>query len=107
MIRRPPRSTQSRSSAASDVYKRQVRGVVGKGRAFFAELFEVVLAVFTSAAGIHHATDAGDVAFLEFLDVRADFHDASDDFVTGHARVGGALPFIAGDMHVRVTDAAI
>ena len=26
MIRRPPRSTQSRSSAASDVYKRQVYG---------------------------------------------------------------------------------
>src|SRR5680860_1340388 len=26
MIRRPPRSTQSRSSAASDVYKRQVDG---------------------------------------------------------------------------------
>ena len=26
MIRRPPRSTQSRSSAASDVYKRQVQG---------------------------------------------------------------------------------
>src|SRR5450756_2952416 len=26
MIRRPPRSTQSRSSAASDVYKRQQRG---------------------------------------------------------------------------------
>src|SRR5680860_1152056 len=28
MIRRPPRSTQSRSSAASDVYKRQVRSLV-------------------------------------------------------------------------------
>src|SRR5680860_1876166 len=26
MIRRPPRSTQSRSSAASDVYKRQIKG---------------------------------------------------------------------------------
>src|SRR5450756_2801984 len=26
MIRRPPRSTQSRSSAASDVYKRQILG---------------------------------------------------------------------------------
>ena len=26
MIRRPPRSTQSRSSAASDVYKRQRKG---------------------------------------------------------------------------------
>ena len=30
MIRRPPRSTQSRSSAASDVYKRQLTNVVGK-----------------------------------------------------------------------------
>ena len=29
MIRRPPRSTQSRSSAASDVYKRQAKGVWG------------------------------------------------------------------------------
>src|SRR5450756_1519431 len=35
MIRRPPRSTQSRSSAASDVYKRQVLGVVLR---FFQEL---------------------------------------------------------------------
>ena len=33
MIRRPPRSTQSRSSAASDVYKRQVYGVI-KGYSF-------------------------------------------------------------------------
>ena len=31
MIRRPPRSTQSRSSAASDVYKRQVQGNVEAG----------------------------------------------------------------------------
>src|SRR5450756_3108336 len=30
MIRRPPRSTQSRSSAASDVYKRQVPGWIGR-----------------------------------------------------------------------------
>src|SRR5680860_1131023 len=30
MIRRPPRSTQSRSSAASDVYKRQVLHAGGK-----------------------------------------------------------------------------
>src|SRR5665809_50682 len=35
MIRRPPRSTQSRSSAASDVYKRQLldRLLVNAGRA--------------------------------------------------------------------------
>src|SRR5680860_1876751 len=32
MIRRPPRSTQSRSSAASDVYKRQPRGDTGAPR---------------------------------------------------------------------------
>eukprot|EP00657_Telonema_sp_P-1_P008304 TRINITY_DN29208_c0_g1_i1.p1 TRINITY_DN29208_c0_g1~~TRINITY_DN29208_c0_g1_i1.p1 ORF type:complete len:109 (-),score=35.49 TRINITY_DN29208_c0_g1_i1:115-441(-) len=30
MMRRPPRSTQSRSSAASDVYKRQERGYLGE-----------------------------------------------------------------------------
>src|SRR5450756_1241685 len=35
MIRRPPRSTQSRSSAASDVYKRQIQGWVQDGRVWF------------------------------------------------------------------------
>ena len=30
MIRRPPRSTLDRSSAASDVYKRQVENLIGK-----------------------------------------------------------------------------
>src|SRR5450756_1313191 len=32
MIRRPPRSTQSRSSAASDVYKRQLQDDAGHGQ---------------------------------------------------------------------------
>ena len=32
MIRRPPRSTQSRSSAASDVYKRQVLSIASDER---------------------------------------------------------------------------
>src|SRR5680860_694365 len=35
MIRRPPRSTQSRSSAASDVYKRQVQYVEAHGTGTF------------------------------------------------------------------------
>src|SRR5450756_2416748 len=38
MIRRPPRSTQSRSSAASDVYKRQLQDFtchIGKGEFVF------------------------------------------------------------------------
>ena len=34
MIRRPPRSTQSRSSAASDVYKRQMYNIKQAGWSF-------------------------------------------------------------------------
>jgi hypothetical protein len=94
-------------SAVSHAAAVFIRAVEGKDRAFFAELFEVVLAAFTNAAGIHHATDAGDVAFLELLDARADFRDASDDFMAGHAGISGAMPFVADGMHVRVTDAAI
>ena len=84
-----------------------VRAVVGEGRAVLAELFEVVLAAFTGAAGIHQATHAGDVAFLELFNVRASFHDAPDDFMAGHARVGGAVPFVADGMQVRVANATI
>src|SRR5450756_1398753 len=43
MIRRPPRSTQSRSSAASDVYKRQLVGdAVGAARAPLDGALDVV-----------------------------------------------------------------
>jgi hypothetical protein len=83
-----------------------VRGVVGEGGAVQAVLFEVVLAIFTGAARVHHATDGGNVAFLEFFDLRAGFHDASEDFVAGDARISGALPFVAGDVEVRMADAA-
>ena len=44
MIRRPPRSTQSRSSAASDVYKRQIQ--------CFKKQFPVVIAQIDSLAAI-------------------------------------------------------
>src|SRR5450756_3260725 len=40
MIRRPPRSTQSRSSAASDVYKRQIRTLTPEIRARIGYLTE-------------------------------------------------------------------
>src|SRR5680860_1901289 len=61
MIRRPPRSTQSRSSAASDVYKRQVLEVMGIGGAEDASWFVkdiplfiafAVLAAYTYASGL-------------------------------------------------------
>src|SRR5450756_1258272 len=58
MIRRPPRSTQSRSSAASDVYKRQDLGFTayiygwGAGIFFFAYfLFEVPSNLILERAG--------------------------------------------------------
>src|SRR5450756_2019407 len=41
MIRRPPRSTQSRSSAASDVYKRQVFEVTARRRVVVSALAEL------------------------------------------------------------------
>ena len=44
MIRRPPRSTLDRSSAASDVYKRQVLAGVGGGLGVVVE--ELLLEAF-------------------------------------------------------------
>src|SRR5450756_397432 len=43
MIRRPPRSTQSRSSAASDVYKRQENAFVSYVRKHWQEFFPRML----------------------------------------------------------------
>src|SRR5680860_1350591 len=70
MIRRPPRSTQSRSSAASDVYKRQVKELSGEGyqagvkqrfeealdhlRALGAEIVEVSCPSFQYAMGAYY-----------------------------------------------------
>src|SRR5450756_2615122 len=48
MRRRPPRSTQSRSSAASDVYKRQTqytRGLARVTQAFRARYYQLALRV--------------------------------------------------------------
>ncbi len=93
------------SHRARDVF---IRAVVGEnGAAIFAELFEAVLATFAGAAGIHHATDGGDIAFLEFFNMRAGLHDPPDDFVAGHARISGAAPFIAGGVQIGMADAAV
>ena len=83
-----------------------IGAVTGKGRAFFGKLFEAVLAAFAFAARIHHATDAGNVAFLELFDVRTHFGYASDDFMAGHARIRGAMPLVADDVQIRMADAA-
>ena len=48
MIRRPPRSTQSRSSAASDVYKRQVLQLTGLEQMEAAEPKETPVAALVT-----------------------------------------------------------
>src|SRR5450756_1412115 len=60
MIRRPPRSTQSRSSAASDVYKRQV--VVNRVRASASgpRPAEAVRAALRRYAGVADARIIGE-----------------------------------------------
>src|SRR5450756_3179930 len=66
MIRRPPRSTQSRSSAASDVYKRQGRGAdLDELRGLLHEVgFRDAGADGQHPAGIAHASRVGDGALV-------------------------------------------
>ena len=47
MIRRPPRSTQSRSSAASDVYKRQIQGAFAKTMETYDRIKDIVPCAFS------------------------------------------------------------
>src|SRR5680860_1823765 len=54
MIRRPPRSTQSRSSAASDVYKRQAH----------ADVVEADLHLFRGRLEVRHAKTIGPLPVL-------------------------------------------
>src|SRR5450756_3199286 len=78
MIRRPPRSTQSRSSAASDVYKRQefmriaVVGAGGVGGGFGAALAQAGADVTFIARGAHLA--AMKSAGLKVSGPRGDIH---------------------------------
>src|SRR5450756_3104870 len=50
MIRRPPRSTQSRSSAASDVYKRQVYAMTFSG--FYLAIMLVLFGLILRAVSL-------------------------------------------------------
>src|SRR5665648_1161852 len=60
MIRRPPRSTLSSSSAASDVYKRQIERGSGQGHTHLAgtavaHVAHSVYGLPSAAGGDHHA----------------------------------------------------
>eukprot|EP00657_Telonema_sp_P-1_P011564 TRINITY_DN6806_c0_g1_i1.p1 TRINITY_DN6806_c0_g1~~TRINITY_DN6806_c0_g1_i1.p1 ORF type:complete len:141 (-),score=51.55 TRINITY_DN6806_c0_g1_i1:150-572(-) len=57
MIRRPPRSTQSRSSAASDVYKRQEVGMTYKGKVVRIMDFGAFVNFMGSRDGLVHISE--------------------------------------------------
>src|SRR5450756_2969496 len=82
MIRRPPRSTQSRSSAASDVYKRQVAELLGHELEAVPVVFgQAVLDADDGVLGdesrvvVHHL-GARQAATLALEDVLAAFEEA-------------------------------
>eukprot|EP00657_Telonema_sp_P-1_P012978 TRINITY_DN990_c0_g1_i9.p1 TRINITY_DN990_c0_g1~~TRINITY_DN990_c0_g1_i9.p1 ORF type:complete len:193 (-),score=81.55 TRINITY_DN990_c0_g1_i9:107-685(-) len=71
MIRRPPRSTQSRSSAASDVYKRQLLSQLIEGQALATVLHDTA----TGALGEAESTHAEALGGIEHADVIGDGSD--------------------------------
>ena len=75
-----------------------VFAVVGENRAVFAVVFQPCFAAFADAAGIDHAADSDLIAHLEFMDIFADLHDATDDFMSRNDRVRGVGPLIARGM---------
>ena len=58
MIRRPPRSTQGVSSAASDVYKRQAQNIKGSGDAQANELYAKAFSKDPEFAKFYRSLDA-------------------------------------------------
>ena len=84
-----------------------VGAVVSEDREVEAILLQAAPATRAGAAGIDQAADGGEVAHLEFRDRAADLYDAADDFVAGHHRVDGVVPFVARLVQVGVADAAI
>src|ERR1035438_2645059 len=93
--------------AVGDSSKMCVLAVVGLHRTMFAILFESRMATGTGPAGIHHATDSGQITFLEFLDLTADPGHAPHDFVARHAGVNRHVPLVANLVQIRMTDATI
>src|SRR6266849_2032293 len=92
-------------AAVGDAAGVSIFAVVGQNYPV-AVLLQSFFAAWTAPARIHHATDRGQIALLELLPLAPHLAHASDDLMTGHARVNGAAPFVSGDMQVRVTDPA-
>ena len=87
MIRRPPRSTQSSSSAASDVYKRQDKTVVkfvpasGAASRMFKNLFEFLSADYDRPTTKFEQTFFDGIKNFAFYDCLLYTSDAADDLL--------------------------
>ena len=77
MIRRPPRSTLDRSSAASDVYKRQAFAYALDGHDAVVEIEDLTIAVEFAADG--GADDVVGIAAVSYTHLRA--HETVLDIV--------------------------
>ena len=71
------------------------------------ELLEAFFTMRAGQIGIHEAADAGEVAWLEFSDLRTDLGDTAYDFVTWHGGVLSEVPLVAREVEIRVADAAV
>src|SRR5664279_4788450 len=97
MIRRPPRSTLSSSSAASDVYKRQLVEVP-EGAIFQRELYDYATVLKYQVLTSHRGDlKPGDTVYVGHYDPWKPRAEAADRRVKD---VGGLLrKFRAGDVH--------
>lgn len=71
-----------------------VGAVVSKSAIRLAKQFHMVLALFTGTARIYHTTHTYQIADFKMRYVVPHFSDSANNFVTGHTRIDGVLPFI-------------
>ena len=82
-----------------------VRTVVGENN-ILTELLQIFVATSAIAAGIDHAADGSEIAFLEFFHVATNCNDAPNDLVTGHAGIRRSAPLIARGVNIGMANAA-
>src|SRR5450756_900930 len=102
MIRRPPRSTQSRSSAASDVYKRQVPHRISRADAGIVRAPGPAMVVGVNVKAGDHVSAGDRLAVLESmkmeLAVTAPFSGTIRHvMVMANAQVGAGTPLLHVD----------
>src|SRR5690606_9712447 len=83
-----------------------VRPIVGLDVAFFTILLQALQAALTHPAGVDHATDPREVAYMKLSNGIAHTGYFSHNFMTQHCWINRAVPFVPGGMKVGVTDAA-